>query len=312
MTADGQPIMVENADVESWYRAEVFINATPGRYRFTVLYVIGSKGGGYPHHGLDEKELAVVMTAVASSSFNSRALWYSPAHLQGMLEKAATPEEAYKILTQNIRQYSLRGSEYGGGMTWMFSNATHVIAAETTSDTVALVKSLSDGYIVQTNHFTKLKECNKLPVSIGSMRRFNRTTELIEKNYGKLNLQLATEIARDHANGDSSICSHTGAQKIFCTAASSILLPSKEAGKLVMWTAIGEPCTNEYVIRSGALSQTHTSITTATSMVGSVLSNILVSQNYLAMIGAVALIIISLLLIRKRASARANERSKHR
>lgn len=248
VTSEGQPIVVENTDVEIGLSAEVFTKANPGRYSFTAVYVLDKRAGpgGYPKHGLNEKGLALVMTAVDSSSFNSSG-WYIQTHAQDILERAATPEEAYRILTQNIRAHGFHGSPYGGGATWTFSNATHIIAAESTSDTVVLVKSFSDGYVVQTNHYTILKQYNKQPISTGSMKRLNRAAELIEKNRGKLNVDLAVKIARDHENGVYSICCH---KTDFSTVASSVMSPSKDVDKSVMWTAIGHPCQNEYVIRS--------------------------------------------------------------
>ncbi len=255
-TSKGQPVVVENTDVEIGLSAEVRTMTNQGRYSFAAVYVLDKRvralgyPDGYPKHGLNEKGLAVVMTSVATRavSFNSSG-WYCPTHLQDILERAATPEEAYRVLTQNIREHSLAsvGSVYGGGLTWIFSNATHVIAAECTSDTVVLVKSFSDGYVVQTNHYTVLQQYNIQPIGTGSMKRLNRTAELIEKNRGKLNVDLAMKITRDHENGAYSICCH---KADFRTVASSIMSPAKDADKSAMWTAIGQPCQNEYVIRT--------------------------------------------------------------
>lgn len=247
-TQDGLSIVAQTVDERV---DEVFVLSTLanlGHYRFMAVNVTyPERYPNVPHvyHGLNEKGLALLTTAVPTVySLNG---WNYVQHIVEILENAATPDEAYRILTQNLKSHGLH--DYG--RTWTFSNATHVMAVETTNGVVAIVKSFTDGFIVQTNHFNVLTQYDEwIPSS--SPTRFRRATDLIRGNYGKLNPSIAMQIVRDRANGVNAICNRGSTDKDgkeLGTLASSIMLPSNT--KPTMWTALGNPpCANEFVQRT--------------------------------------------------------------
>jgi isopenicillin-N N-acyltransferase like protein len=106
-----------------------------------------------------------------------------------------------------------------------------------------------DGFIVHTNHFTspKLKHLERfLPNIPDSPRRLERLRDLVEKDFGKIDVQTIKTMLCDHDGYPSSLCRHLMQEGplpgIFKTSASLIAEPEKRT----MHVALGNPCENEY------------------------------------------------------------------
>ncbi len=274
-TQDGRPIVLQNIDEAYSFRGEVCTISDPRYYRFMAVNLTRTSNASITnvYHGMNEKGLALATTNVPTSKSSTRG-WKFDQHVIEILRRASTPEEAYRILTLNLNLHGYNG----WGRTWIFCNASHVVAAENANVTVAILKSFTDGFVVETQHFNALTEYNTMrykQVTEDSMIRFERTNELIQKSYGKLNLDVVKEIATDRKNNLAAAICNSGDRdqngNPMGTLASTIMLPSSV--EPAMWTALGSPpCMNEYTLRTikSSPAPTTTGAAIATPMIISV------------------------------------------
>lgn len=105
----------------------------------------------------------------------------------------------------------------------------------------------AEGYYVHANHFIAPKmisyEIGNAAELKNSMCRFDRLTQLIVENKGKIDRHMIRSFLRDHVNGDDSICMHAVPHHPYHTFSSMI----SNLTDRVMEVAKGNPCETEYV-----------------------------------------------------------------
>lgn len=105
-----------------------------------------------------------------------------------------------------------------------------------------------NGLLLHSNHYIteRFKKGDTAPlIAPDSYHRLDRITTLADKHYGRINLEIATEMLSDHDAYPKSICSHVDPQSQFpsATLASYIMVPGEGA----IYIAAGNPCEYEYI-----------------------------------------------------------------
>lgn len=116
-----------------------------------------------------------------------------------------------------------------------------VVKAELSFESTNIMNPLvDDGFAAATNHFSSPKMSSLNEAGRSSKLRLRRLTKLLRQNYGRIDIERAQCILKDHANGpgNCSICRH-GRSK---TNGAIIFHPKERR----FWVTSGNPCENEF------------------------------------------------------------------
>lgn len=127
--------------------------------------------------------------------------------LRYLAERCASLDEIVPAMEQLIARNYLGGGSSNAGMIMLFADAARGLIVESTSRRLAFRWFEESDMAVRTNHFV-LPEMQEycLPPNPGSLRRFERATELWEPQHGIVGIAGCGEIARDRDGAPSAIC----------------------------------------------------------------------------------------------------------
>ena len=234
----------------------------PGRYKYVTFGIPIIAGFGL----LNEKGLACVANAVTMTDsgpglpyvwINNLAMERCKTAREAAEFAKGTPRLAFSIETPIIGQVT-----FYQNLNLLFADANGGIAAvEASHNYFAANYGISPnnktGIQAQSNVHQYIDEnlsgnlhYREDKRMVGSYMRLKRCWELLEKNYGSIDLEIIKSIMRDHAQefpadytGDpkygESICNHRFDYGTIC----SIIIQPKE---YIIWRCIGSPCANTY------------------------------------------------------------------
>lgn len=180
--------------------------------------------------GLNECGLTVAMSTVRVREFKPGVNWFIT--VRALLDKYSSVAEATKFLL-NVK--------FSIGNNYLLVDGSGDMAVIEASPQKVRVRKSEEGFMVATNHFVhpemnEVENVEERPPT--SMKRYNRITEIISFNDGRITAELAKKILADH-NGN--VCSHASAIKLG-TLWSMIAFPSDR--KVLI--ASGHPCKAHY------------------------------------------------------------------
>jgi predicted choloylglycine hydrolase len=148
--------------------------------------------------GLNEAGLAVAMSTVRPIELKPGINWFIV--VRAVLDKCSSVIDAAKFL-RNVKFST--GNNY-----LLVDKSGDMTVVEASPQKVRLRRKSEQGFLVATNHFLhpEMKDVENVkerPPS--SVRRYERITEMISLNGGKVDTQLAKKILADHKG---SVCSH--------------------------------------------------------------------------------------------------------
>ena len=227
-TKDGKTIFGRNYDMFYWLKkgAETYIT-----YHKGANSSIGNSDIFIGREdGINDKGLAVGLASVNCEGRQPGFIF--PLVVRLLLDKCADVDEAIKLATKIPHLKS---------MTYLLADKSGKMAAlEVTTNRIHVRRPSSD-YIIITNHFQEprmqeLENLNERPPD--SPQRYQGVDRLLSLNLGKIDLEFAKKILRDH---ESLICSHIETIKLG-TLWSLVASPEERT----MWIADGHPCKTEY------------------------------------------------------------------
>jgi len=181
--------------------------------------------------GINEAGLAIAMSTVRVKEFRPGVNWFIA--VRAVLDKCSSVAEAIKFLS-NVKFST--GNNY-----LLVDESGDMAVVEASSQKVSVRKKAKQSFLVATNHFMHpdmKDEENIKERPPTSMRRYERITEIITLNNGKVDTELAKKILADHKG---SVCSHVKAIKLG-TLWSFIALPQEKRALI----AAGHPCKAHY------------------------------------------------------------------
>jgi len=227
-TKDGKTIFGRNYDMFYWMKkgAETYATYPKGANSSignTDIF-IGREDG------INDRGLAVGLAAVHSEGMKPGFIF--PIVVRLLLDKCADVDEAIKLATKIPHLKS---------MTYLLADKSGKMAALEVTTNKIHVRQPSSDYIIITNQFQdpkmqELETLNERPPD--SPQRYNGVNRLLSANLGKIDLDFAKKILRDHEN---LICSHIEFIKLG-TLWSIVASP----GERTAWIADGHPCKTEY------------------------------------------------------------------
>jgi len=231
-TKDGKTIFGRNYDMFYWIKksAETYTTYPKGANSSignTEIF-IGREDG------INDCGLAVGLASVHSEGIQPGFIF--PLVVRLLLDKCTDVDEAIKLATQIPHLKS---------MTYLLADKSGKMAAlEVTTNKIHVRRSSSD-YIIITNQFQdpqmqELETLNERPPD--SPQRYNGADKLLSSNLGKIDLEFAKKILRDH---ESLICSHIEFIKLGTLWSLVASLEERNA-----WVADGHPCKTEYQLFS--------------------------------------------------------------
>jgi isopenicillin-N N-acyltransferase-like protein len=186
--------------------------------------------------GFNEVGIGETINSVFSTDTHSGVprVLYSRAILN-----AQSMEEALQACLQPKR---------AGGYHFLLSDRQGSVCSIETNATQHHIVQGEKSWLVHTNHYVsaKLKSLETKRDLSNSHLRLHRARQLLESQFGSLNLEAIQSILRDHANHPDSICEHEDPTcpptRRFQTLVSIIM----DLTEGVMWAAPGPPCENIY------------------------------------------------------------------
>jgi len=231
-TNDGKTIFGRNYDMFYWFKAH------------TETYTTYPKGANSSigntdifigrEDGVNDRGLAVGLASVHSEGMQPGFIF--PIVVRLLLDKCADVDEAIKLAAKIPHLKS---------MTYLLADKSGKMAAlEVTTNKIHVRRPSSD-YIIITNQFQepqmqKLETLNERPSD--SPQRYNGVERLLSSNLGKIDLEFAKKILKDH---ESLVCSHIEFIKLGTLWSLVATLGEKTA-----WIADGHPCKTEYQLFS--------------------------------------------------------------
>ena len=230
---DGSPMSGQNADLPDLYKeVGVVIESLPENDPGTLML---TPAGQISYIGINSEGMGVC------ANFLECAGWRVgfPRYLLSRLALTKNDIFAAEELVQNAYRASSRNL-------LMIDKNGHIISLETVPERIGKVLP-ERGILAHANHFIS----NELSVEErkegedlkNSQIRYNRMKYLLEKNYGKIEVDKIKEILRDREQSPHTLCRMPGdfsSSSDVITFASVIAEPTK--GNL--WVAVGPP--NEY------------------------------------------------------------------
>jgi len=227
-TRDGKTIFGRNYDMFYWLKkgAETYITYPKGANSSigNSDIFIGREDG------VNDKGLAVGLASVNCEGRQPGFIF--PLVVRLLLDKCADVDEAVKLATKIPHLKS---------MTYLLADKSGKMAAlEVTTNKIHVRRPISN-YIIITNHFQEpqmqeLENLNERPPD--SPQRYNGVDRLLSANLGKIDLEIAKKILRDHEN---LICSHIDSIKLGTLWSIVASLGERNA-----WIADEHPCKTEY------------------------------------------------------------------
>ena len=181
--------------------------------------------------GINEAGLAIAMSTVYIKEFRPGVNWFIA--VRAVLDKCSNVVEATKFLL-NVKFST--GNNY-----LLVDEKGDMAVIEASCQKIRVRENFEEGFLVATNHFMhpEMKDTENIkerPPT--STRRYERITEIITLNDGKVDTELAKKILADHKG---SVCSHVKAIKLG-TLWSFIALPQEKRALI----AAGHPCKAHY------------------------------------------------------------------
>jgi hypothetical protein len=149
-----------------------------------------------------------------------------------------TASEAVNLILSKLTKSSMRVP----GILW-FVDATNIYVIEGSHKQFA-VQHVTDGAVSRSNHFELLNQLNN-ETEVSAICRKIRAKELIEQNYGSINMEKLIEFSMDHKNGPSenSICRHSNNPEESVTVSAAIMeIDGENPQKSTISVALGSPC----------------------------------------------------------------------
>jgi len=225
---DGKTIFGRNYDMFYWLKksAETYTTHPKGANSSignTDIF-IGREDG------INDKGLAVGLASVHSEGRQPGFIF--PIVVKLLLDKCADVDEAIKLATKIPHLKS---------MTYLLADKSGKMAALEVTTKKIHVRRPSSDYIIITNQFQEpqmqeLETLNERPPD--SPQRYNGVDRLLSLNLGKIDLEFAKKILRDHEN---LICSHIDFIKL-----GTLWSLVASLGERTAWIADGHPCKTEY------------------------------------------------------------------
>jgi hypothetical protein len=192
---------------EHWDEVQcLYIKQIDGFNRFVGAGDVGNLGTAHLHTDDDWVGANNTGSPLPPEEFQDCSL--TDAHtLRYLAERCASLDEIVPAMEELIGRQRLGGGSRNAGMIMLFADATRGLIVEATSRRLA-VRWFGEGDMaVRSNHFV-LPEMQEfcLPPNPGSVRRFERATELWESQHGTVGIAGCGEIARDRDGAPSAIC----------------------------------------------------------------------------------------------------------
>lgn len=180
--------------------------------------------------GLNNNGLAVGSAAVHSEGTQPGFIF--PLVVRFLLDKCTDVDEAIKLASKIPHLKS---------MTYLLADKSGKMAALEVTTSKTHVRKPSNDYIIVTNQFQdpamqELETLNERPPD--SQQRYNGVDRMLSENLGKIDLELAKKILKDHT---SLICSHIEFIKL-----GTLWSVVASLGEKTVWIADGHPCEMEY------------------------------------------------------------------
>ena len=153
-------------------------------------------------------------------------------NLQIVLREAKTTAEAIEILREQPRAC---------GMQVLVADGASAAALEVTDDELDVFEP-EDGLLVRTNHYFSPSLAHLRPTpeeNHGTLDRFDRATELMQKRRGSIGMADLLRVLSDHAKPPKeSICRHGNGDPEGRTIAATFVCPEDR----IVWSTLGPPC----------------------------------------------------------------------
>jgi len=238
----GNPVVGHNWDSRTDPKQVVVTVAKPEvGFRFVTIGPVGRPGC----EGMNEKGLTIVMSGVIQRRATELLARNGPLH--------ASPEWTHQILlhaqdVDGALEYCKGFRHAVHGVNWVVADPQKFCHVEIAYDSAHMTVfdlegSQERGSILSTtNHYASglLNGIGpRLEENRGSYVRKKRMTDLLESNFGTIDLNLAKSFLRNH-DLPYPICRHKDPD--WSTISSQLGEPSESR----FWIAVGPPCDNEY------------------------------------------------------------------
>jgi predicted choloylglycine hydrolase len=232
-TRDGTPLLVKNRDYRPDHHALQCLARIEPAHGTPYLCLTSAGSPGVFSSGMNAAGLAVADTYVASNDIGPGIARYSL--MMHLLEQCNRVSEAVETL-ETVPHF--------GDGTVILADAQGDMAVFELAHSVQAVRSLAEGFLVSTNHFstpqtrTHWVDTNPPRLQGNSQARCQHVEAALRAGCGQVDVPWAQTLMAQHGDELSAICRHPELEAHAVTISTVIFLPRQTS----LYVADGLPC----------------------------------------------------------------------